>query len=368
MDKLKNKDQNIVINIHSTTVIRVLALVGITLLVLTLLHNIATPLTLIFISFFLAIALNPAVSKIAKKLRSKSRVRATGAAYVLVLIFLTSFIAFVVPPLVSQTVDFVQDVPGAIQDNKNNNASVNEFVERYNLEDQVNRFTNDFGNRFGDLGKPVLSTAGAIGSAVANTIIVLVLTFMMLVEGPGWLKKFWAIQPASKRKHRQEIATKMYRVVTNYVNAQVIIAALGGIFASIMIFILSQIFDASVNAVALGGIIALFALMPLIGTTIGAAIVVLACLLVSVPLAISIAIFFIVYQQIENATIQPLIQSRGNNLTPLIVFSAALIGVSLGGLLGAILAIPAAGCIKVLTDDYFARKSAPPAPAIDPKN
>lgn len=347
-------NKQIVINVESKTVIRVLGLVVATFLAVTFLKNIVQPLTLIFVSFFLAMALNPAVSKIASKLPSKNRVHATGIAYVLVLAFLIAFISFVIPPLVKQTADFIKEVPSAIQDYKNNNSPINDFVNKYNLEDQVDRFTNDFGNRFGDIGKPVLSTAGAIGSAVASTIVVLVLTFMMLVEGPMWIKRFWSVQTASKRAHRQQIAGRMYRVVTNYVNGQVIIAAIGGLFATIMIFILSQVFDAPVNAIALGGIIALFALLPLIGTILGAVIVVLACLLVSAPLALAVAIYFIIYQQIENVTIQPYIQARGNNLTPLIVFAAALMGVGIGGILGAFVAIPVAGCVKILIEDYYA--------------
>ncbi len=352
----KNTDKQIIINIDSVTVIRVLALVVASLLVLGFLENVVQPLTLIFMAFFLALALNPAVSTIADKLKSKSRMRATGVAYLIVLAFLAAFIAFVIPPLVNQTVDFIKEVPGTIQDYKNEDSPLNDFVHRYNLDEQVDRFSQDFGNRFGDIGGPVLSTAGVIGSTVAKTVTVLVLTFMMLVEGPAWLKRFWAMQPASKRARRQIVAQRMYRVVTNYVNGQVLIAALGGLFASIAIFIFSQIFNAPVNAIALGGIIALFALLPLIGTILGAVIVTLACLLVSVPLAIAVAIYFIVYQQIENVTIQPYIQSRGNKLTPLIVFIAALLGVGLGGILGAFVAIPVAGCIKVLVEDHYARR------------
>ncbi len=352
----RQTDKQIVINIDSVTVIRVLALVVATLLVLGFVRNVAQPLVLIFVSFFLSLALNPAVSKIATKLKSKSRVRATGVAYILVLAFLAGFVAFVIPPLVKQTVDFIQEVPSSIQDFRDQDSPLNDFVNKYGLDEQVDHFTADFGNRFGDIGGPVLSTAGVIGSTVVSTITVLVLTFMMLVEGPAWLNRFWAVQAASKREHRQKLALRMYRVVTNYVNGQVIIAALGGLFASIAIFILSQIFDAPVNAIALGGIIALFALLPLIGTILGATIVTLACLLVSAPLALAVALYFLVYQQIENVTIQPYIQARGNNLTPLMVFVAALLGVGFGGILGAFVAIPLAGCMKILVEDHYARR------------
>lgn len=353
----KKSDKHIVINIDSPTVIRVLALTVFTLIALRFIQNISHSLVLIFVAFFLALALNPAVSKISHMLRVKSRVLATGIAYIMVLAVLSLFVTFVVPPLVRQTVDFIQDVPSTIEDFRRTDSPVNRFAETYNIEQQVDQFASDLGSRLDDISGPVLSTAGRIGSTVASTIVVLVLTFMMLVEGPAWMKRFWSVQSPAKRAHRQEIVRKMYRVVTNYVNGQVFIAALGGFFATIAIFILSQIFDAPVNAIALGGIIALFALLPLIGTIIGSVIVVLACLLVSWPLAIAVAIYFIVYQQLENVTIQPYVQSRGNNLTPLTVLVAALIGVGFGGFLGALVAIPAAGCIKILVEDYFARRA-----------
>lgn len=356
----KKSDQQIVINIDSGTVLRILLLVVVTMLALGFLRKVGHPLLLLFISFFLALALNPAVSFISAKLKSKSRVMATGAAYLLVLAFLTTFIALVFPPLVKQTADFLKDVPQTIQDFREEDSAINDFISRYNLDEQIDQFNSDIGSRASDLGRPALSTAGKIGSIVADTIIVLVLTFLMLIEGPAWMRRIWAMQPAPKREHRKHLAYKMYRVVTNFVNGQLFIAVLGGIFASIAIFILSQVFDAPVNAIALGGIVGLFALLPLIGTITGAVLVVLACLLVSVPLAIAVAAYFIIYQQIENVTIQPYIQSRTNNLTPLTVLAAALLGVGLGGIMGALLAIPAAGCLKVLFDDYMEQRSIGP--------
>lgn len=347
------------IRIESGTIIRLLAFAFAALLALKFLEHITTALLLIAIAFFLALALNPAVSRISQMLKLKSRAAATGIAYLLVLAFLAAFIAFVFPPLVKQTADFIQEVPSSIQDFKENDSTARDFVQRYGLEEQINRFTDDFGSRFGDIGKPVLSTAGAIGAAVAQTITVLVLTFMMLVEGHGWLERLWSAQPAAKRAHRRKLAQDAYRTVTNYVNGQIFIAALAGFFAAIALFIFREIFDANVNPIALGGIVSLFALLPLIGTTIGAIIVVLACLLVSFPLAVAAAIFFLVYQQIENVTIQPYVQSRTNNLTPLIVFISAIIGVSVGGIFGAFVAIPVAGCLKILVEDYYGHKLTP---------
>lgn len=348
----KNRE-HISVSIETKTIIRILSLTVATMFALNFLHNVSRPLILILISAFLALALNPAVSWIAHKIKDKSRVRATGAAYVLVITFLVAFFSFVFPPLIKQTVDFIQEVPSTIQKIKTDNSAASRFVYRYNLDDQIDHFTSDFGSRFKDLGKPALSTAGKVGTGVVSTVTVLVLTFMMLVEGPVWIERYFTTLKPERRKHHKKLAKRMYKVVVSYVNGQVIIAAMGGFFATIALFIMSQIFNVTINAVALGGIVALFALLPLIGTTIGSLIVVVACLFVSVPLAIAFAVYFVIYQQIENVTIQPYIQSRGNNLTPLIVFVAALLGVGLGGVLGAFLAIPTAGCIKVLVDDHF---------------
>lgn len=351
---MSNNDKDtITISVKSTTFIKGIAVVIGVFLAMQLLKQSMHPLIIIFVAFFLALGLNPAVSWIAKKLKSHSRVRATGIAYALVLSVFVGFLSIVIPPLVGQTISFIQDVPQTISEFKTQDSATSQFVHRYNLDKSLDNFSSDFSNRFKDISKPALATATTIGSTVGSTIAVLVLTFMMLVEGPRWLDRFWAIQPATKSKKRKELANKMYRVVTGYVNGQVIIAALGGFFTFIALIILSQVFDVSVNAIALAAIITLFALLPLIGTTIGAFLVVIACIFISTPLAIAMALYFVVYQQIENVTIQPYIQSRTNNLTPLLVFMSALIGVSLGGIMGALFAIPVAGCLGILIENHY---------------
>jgi predicted PurR-regulated permease PerM len=99
-----------------------------------------------------------------------------------------------------------------------------------------------------------------------------------------------------------------------------------------------------------------FGIIPLFGNPIAATIVVLVSLLNSVTLAAIMAIYFVIYFFIENHTFQPYVQARLNNLTPLMVFIAALIGVAFGGILGAIVAIPVASAIKILTEDFYERR------------
>ncbi|MBI3624146.1 AI-2E family transporter, partial [Candidatus Saccharibacteria bacterium] len=174
-----------------------------------------------------------------------------------------------------------------------------------------------------------------------------------LVEGPDWLQRYWQLHPKARRQHDKVLAERMYRVVTGYVNGQVLIAAIASVFAMTTLVIASHVIGVSVNAVALAGIVFLFGLIPLIGNTLAASVVILVSLFSSVPLAVTMLVYFLIYQQVENVTLQPYIQSRHNVLTPLLVFVAALIGAGLGGILGAFVAIPAVGCLRILLTDYL---------------
>ena len=351
------KDKELVVS--NLTVLRIIIIIFGALLVVRFFENIAHPLTLIFVSFFLALALNPIVSAVSRRLKSNSRTRATAIAYVSVITVLVAFFSFIVPPLVEQTTNFVDDVPQTLQNLKEDQGAVGNFVRSYELEEQISEFANNWATDFSSNSDQAVSLANRIVANLISIVTVLVLTFMMLIEGPLWMAAFWRQYPKSKRAHAKKIVSKMYEIVTGYVNGQVLVAAIGAAFSIVTLFITTTIFDASgVNAVALGGIVFLFSLIPMFGATIAAAIVVLFSLFASVPLAVTMAVYFIIYQQVENATIQPYIQSRVNELTPMLVFIAAILGVGFGGVLGAFVAIPLFGCAKVLVDDYLSRKEA----------
>ncbi|MBA3758699.1 AI-2E family transporter [Candidatus Saccharibacteria bacterium] len=346
------------VTVSNRTVVRIILLTIATFLAIRFTSNVANVLVLIFVAFFLALALNPAVGWIARKLQLKSRAAATGIAYLLVLIVLGAFLAYVVPPLVRQTVDFVADAPQTIDNLENDGGVVSDFIQRYNLSEQLDGFTANLQERTKDLQKPIVASAGRVGSAMLSILTVLVLTFMMLVEGPVWIARYWKLQPSKRREHHKQLAAKMYRVVTGFVNGQLLLALIAASFAFIVLLIASTLLEVSVNAVALAGILIFTGLIPMIGNTIGGIIVTLACLFVSAPLALIMAVFFVLYQQIENISLQPYIQAKYNELSPLLVFVAALLGIGFGGLLGGLIAIPAAGCAKILLEDYLERREA----------
>lgn len=338
------------VTISNKTIVRILAWVIGASLLLAFFSKIAHALTLIFAAFFLALALNPAVSAISKKLPSRSRIGATGAAYLLVLAILAGFIALVIPPITRQTTQYVKDVPSMVQDFKNQDNAASRFFIRYNLDQSVSDAAKDFSKNVKNV-RPIVSTAGRIGSTLASIIAVLVLAFMMLVEGPEWLERFGKLSAPHKLEHRRELAKRMYRVVTSYVNGQLVLSTVAASFALIFMVIIGV-----PNAVALAGILFVMGLIPLVGNIIGATIVVIFTMFGSFNLALAMGIYFLIYNQIDNATLQPYVQSRNNELTPLLVFVAAMIGAGFGGLLGALVAIPAASCAKILAEDYIARR------------
>lgn len=357
---MNKQNQAVTVTITNRTVVRIVVLVIASILAFRVLDDISHILTLIFVAFFLALALNPAVSRIAKALQTQSRAMATGIAYIIVLSLLGLFIWTVVPPLVRQSVEFVNDIPPALSSVESQDTALGRFVRRYELGEQLDELGTDIKRTLEDnlpsLSGQVVNTVTRGGGTLVSIITVIVLTFMMLVEGPRWLERAQILLPADKRERYRRLALKMYRVVTGYVNGQLLIAVLAAAFALVALLIASTIFEVSVNAVALAGIVAVIGLIPMIGNTIAASIVVLVCMFSSVGLAITMAAFFIVYQQIENITIQPYIQSKYNELTPLLVFVAALLGIGFGGLLGALVAIPVAGCLKIVVDDYLERR------------
>lgn len=346
------KKSETTISISSDTIVRTILYTLAAVLLLNFLASITHQLTLIAVSAFLAIALNPAVTWIIKRLKTKSRVRAAGLAYVVVISILIGFMTLIVPPLVQEGTRFVQNIPETVEDFRTQDTAIAQFVRNNNIDDQLSQAAQDISNQFTD-PKDAIGAASRVGGTLVSIITVLVLTFMMLVEGPGLIDKMFQYVDSKERKKKRELLGRMYNVVTAYVNGQVLIAAIAACFAMVALLIASSIVGASVNIVALAGIVFIFGLIPLIGNILAATLVVLFSLFASTTLAVVMAIFFIIYQQVENATLQPYIQARSNQLTPLTVFVAAIVGAGFGGLLGALAAIPVAGCLRILLLDRY---------------
>ncbi|MBC7746927.1 AI-2E family transporter [Pedobacter sp.] len=347
------------IDIDTNTFIRFgLVILGFVAAILIILKT-QSALTTIGISVFLALALNPPVSMISHRLPGKSRVGATAISYLLVISILAGLLFLVVPPVVQQSSKFAQTVPQLIDQAATQQRVAESFIERYGLSDQVDKAVANAKDQAStiaaSLGTTLVDSAGAFFGGAATLLFILVLTFLMLIEGPMWMKQIWGLYTDSvKLERHKRVVHKMYRVVTGYVNGQMLVALISSTCTLVTILILSALFPLPANlAVPLAAIIFLTGLIPMIGATLGAILVALVLALNSVAAAIIFVIYFIVYQQIENNLISPTIQSKTVELSALMVLSAVLIGISLFGILGGIISIPIAGCIRVLTVNYL---------------
>jgi predicted PurR-regulated permease PerM len=165
-----SKPSQVELTVPNRTIIRVIVIILATLLGIRVFIEISHALALVGISLFLAIALNPVIDRITKHLRIKSRAAATGVAYLCVLTILVSMFLVVIPPLVSQTGNFVSTLPETVQQIKEPNTSIGRLINRYKLEDNVDTLSNTLRDKVRNLPQPVLSNAGKIGSTVLSLI------------------------------------------------------------------------------------------------------------------------------------------------------------------------------------------------------
>jgi predicted PurR-regulated permease PerM len=326
---------------------------------LLIVYKTRSALTILGVALFLALALNPPVSLISRRLPGNSRVGATAIAYLVVVSLLGGFLFMVVPPVIEQTSKFAETVPSIIDDVSKNRTVFDDFIQRYGLEETADKAVENAKDQASslaaNLGNLLIGGAGVLFNGVANLIFVLVLAFLMLIEGPSWLRKLWGMyqDPELLERHRTMI-NKMYRVVTGFVNGQLTVAAIAAVCSLVVILLFSTTIGFPANiALPLATIVFLSGMIPMIGSTIGGTLVALVLLFNSPLAALFFVIYFIVYQQIENNFIAPTIQAKSVELSALAILAAILIGVSLAGLLGGIIAIPVAGCLRVLLIDYL---------------
>jgi predicted PurR-regulated permease PerM len=350
---MANTTDKVEFTVSTKTVIRVLAIVLLWLLFLAALRKATLALILIFTAFFLALALNAPVHWIAEHLPGKrkgSRKIGTAVSFFIVIAFLAGFIASLVPPLVRQTNNFIKAAPSIVEDVRSENSSLGHFVRRYNLEDQVQDFSSQLSDRLKNVSSGAVSGVSKVSSSVFSILTILVLTFMMLIEGPRWVELSKGMLPKNRQKHADSLLEDMYRVVKGFVNGQVLLAAIAAVMILVPLLILGVGYP-----IALMVIVFICGLIPMVGHTIGAVIVSTVALFTSPIAAVVVLLYYFLYQQIENYVIQPRIQSNSTNMSPLLVFASVIVGVSFGGLLGGLVAIPVAGSFRILIVDYLNR-------------
>ncbi|MBR2741624.1 AI-2E family transporter [Candidatus Saccharibacteria bacterium] len=337
------------------------------------LYKAAAGLIIVGISIFLALALKPLVHKVNhfftkcfgndKKHRSLSAV----LAYFIVVIVIGGIIAIVGPVVVNETAKFIQNFPQTFERTFGGWDGVNSFGQSIGVQDLHAEIENALKgvseNLMGVLGNNLMSSVSGIADIVMKAALVLVLTLLFLMEGPDMMESIWKSLGSGEDKKSvgvtKRIVSRMANVVSTYVSRQVLVAVIDGCATMLIVFVLSLIFGFSSSlAIPMGLITTLFYLIPMFGQFIGGTLVTLLLIPSSLWGGLIFAVIYISYSQIENNLIAPKIQGNALNLRPVVILCAVTIGVYMFGLLGAIIAIPIAGCIRVLIEEYPNIKSA----------
>jgi predicted PurR-regulated permease PerM len=349
-----------VIRFRARTVLSVLAIVIAVAALLQLLLIAREVITWILIALFLAIALNPLVELLQRR-GVRRRGLAIGVTYVLFFGGLAILGAAFIPTLVDEVGEFREAVPGFVEDLTEGRGRLGWLQDEYQIVDRVDQAIRDLrpARLLGFSGTVFAVTKGIVTVVVA-IITVVVMTFFMLLEGPTWVERGYALVPEESRPRWRRVGTEIYMTVGGFVLGAIVIATVAGVSSAIVLTVLGVSY-----AFALALLVALLDLIPLAGATLAAIVVSLIALLDSGWLVGLIALaYFIVYQQVENHVLYPLVYSRTVKMSPLAILIAVLIGASVAGILGALAAIPIAGIVQVLIVDWLRhRRPADEAPA-----
>ena len=301
---------------------------------------------LILIALFLATGLNPAVEALRR--RNMSRATAVTIIFTSVIAFVIFFALVVAPPVISQGTQLINKAPTLLGE-LTNNATINKLNDQYGIIDtlqtRLESVTSDgtllisaFGGVIG-VGKSVLS-------GFFTFLTILVLTLYFITSLPQAVNLGLSLVPASRRERIGHLTNAIIARVGSFVGSQIVIAAM----ASVFVFILSLVLGLP-SPIAIGMIVFVCGLIPLIGHFLGSGIVTIIALTQSIAIGVIALVAYVVYVQIENYVITPRIMKRTLAVPGAVTIISALIGSSLLGLVGGLLAVPVAASIILILDE-----------------
>ncbi|TMK92887.1 MAG: AI-2E family transporter [Actinobacteria bacterium] len=337
-----------VVHFPARTVFAVVAIVLSVAATLEVLWIARHVLTWVLISLFLALALNPAVEWLQRH-HVRSRGLAVAVTYLGVAIVVVAIGASFVPTLVHQVNSFVDKLPSYIDDLTSGKGRLGFLETKYHVVEKVREQVHKGGaSRVLGLSGTALAVTKGVINIVVGTVTIVFMTFFMLLEGPRWTERIFGLLPAESQPRWRKVGHDIYRTVGGYVTGNLLISLIAGVSSTLVLLVMGVPY-----AVALGLIVAILDLIPLAGATIAAIIVATVAFLHSIVAGIVVIVFFVVYQQVENHVLQPVVYGRTVQLSPLAVLIAVLIGAELAGVLGALAAIPVAGAIQVILVDWL---------------
>jgi predicted PurR-regulated permease PerM len=307
----------------------------------------------VFVAAFLAVALNPAVRWLQR--RRVPRLAAIGIVFLALVLVVAGIGALVLPPLVQQVREIGAYLIDAFKQPGGLNQVLQDVANRLGLGayvDEIRAQLAELPARLGGAAGPLLAVTGSIIGSITALVSVLLLTFFLLKDGERFVEAGLNLIPQTTRSSLRHVLEESTRAVSNYITGNLLISLIAGVTVYIVMLILGMPY-----AITLALVVAVLDLIPLVGATLGAIIVILVALFINPVWALILLIYFLVYQQIENNFLQPLIYGRSVHLPPLVVFLAVLIGAQLLGILGALLAIPVAEMIRIALAEWLAARA-----------
>ena len=303
-------------------------------------------LTWVGLAAFLAVAINPLVNLIQSHLRLR-RAPSILLVYILLAGLLTGAALLLVPPLIDAGQELTDKVPEYAQQ-----LEQSDLVQRLDEEyDLVNRIEEETTSALEGVAGP--DTAFDLARRVANGLVAIIsiAVICFLLSLYGRKVREWTLERAEGRRrvHLEHIADRIYRVISGYVVGIFLVALTGGVAVWIFLTVVGVPF-----APLLGFWAGLSSLIPLVGATVGGIPYILVAFFQGWPIGVASIVFLIVYQQIENNVFQPIIHRYTVQLNPFWIILAVLVGATILGFIGALLAIPIAGIVQVVLQELWA--------------
>lgn len=314
-----------------------------------LVYLLRTPITYVILAAFIAACVSGPVNVLSRHMR---RGVAIAIVYIAIIVVPALILIALLRPAVEQTVKLVNNLPEYVQTLETEiqkNDQLQKLDQDYNLTGKLDELSHKLINSIGDAAGALVDIGAGLVSSLFAGVTILVLSMFMLARGQLWRDAFLRLRPEREAEAWRRASDRIADAVASYVAGALFQATVAGLAAWLMLVILGI-----PSPVPLALIIALLDLIPMIGATIGAVIVGAVILFAGSTLDVLIwALFAIAYQQFENYVVQPRIQSKAVSIDPFIVVIAALVGGTLLGILGALLAIPGAATIQIALREYL---------------
>jgi predicted PurR-regulated permease PerM len=315
-----------------------------------LLLSIGSVLILVAVSMFLAVGLNPSVEWLGRR-----GLRRPMAVLVVVVVFVAAIALFFVAlvPVIADQVTLIADNAPKWFKELQNNSQIKELDDRYDVIAKVQDAVT--GKSFGSaLFGGVVGVGLKLLSFLGNVFIVVVLTLYFLSTLPKVKRSLYRFAPASRRPRVTDLGDRILDSVGAYVSGAFLVAMAAGISSLVFLFAVGL----SEYALALAAVVTILDVIPMIGATLGAVIVIAIGFATEPQTGLYCLIFYVLYQQLENYFIYPRVMSRSVDLPGSLIVIAALVGASLLGVIGALLAIPTAAAITLLVREVLLPRQA----------